>query len=65
MDSKIISITYAQSYDSDGVIMRSKILQVNINDFDTVIRTLRAIQETIGDDYFYFITCDNESIYKI
>lgn len=64
MDSKIISITYAQPYD-DGVIMRSKILQVNINDFDTVIRTLRAIQETIRDDYFYFITCDNESIFKI
>ena len=64
MDSKIISITYAQPYD-DGVIMRSKILQVNINDFDKVIRTLKAIQELIDDDYFYFITCDNESIFKI
>lgn len=64
MDIKFISITYAQPYE-DGVIMRSKILQVNNNDFNTVIKTLKAIQDVIYDDYFYFIACEDKNILKI
>lgn len=64
MDSKIISITYAQPYD-DGITMSSKILQVNNNDFNAVMKTLKAIQELIYDDYFYFIACDDKNILKI
>lgn len=64
MDIKFISITYAQPYE-DGITMCSKILQVNNNDFNTVIKTLKAIQDVISDDYFYFVACDDKNILKI